>query len=181
MKGDCSVMMDGGRRDDDLGDLRLRGDRGDGERQRREAEADQHVHLVVDDELLGEALGDVRRAGVVLDDQLDLLARDRGAVLLHPQLRARLDLLAGAGAAPVIGRMSPILTASCAAAGAAMDASAAAAAAPSTALRVRANEFTGLLLDMRRSSPSFLFVVRTTIRIANRIGLRLQIASRFAA
>ena len=56
-----------------------------------------HVDLVVDDQLLREALGVVGDAGVVLDDELDLLAGDGVAVLLHVELDGRLDLLAGRG------------------------------------------------------------------------------------
>ena len=57
-------------------------------------------HLVVDDQLLRQTLGHVGDAGVVLDDQLDLLARDRIALLLHVQLRRRLDLPARRGERP---------------------------------------------------------------------------------
>ena len=53
--------------------------------------------LVVDDQLLRQPLGDVGHAGVVLDDELDLLAGDRVAVLLHVELHGRLDLAAGRG------------------------------------------------------------------------------------
>ena len=67
------------------------------ERERRQAEAGQHRHLVVDDQFLGDALGDVGVAGVVLDNDLDLLAGHRRAVLLHEELDGRLDLPAGRG------------------------------------------------------------------------------------
>ena len=66
----------GARRHHDFGHLRLRRERRDGERDRREAEARDEGDLVVDDEFLRNALGHIGRAGVVLDDQLDLLAGD---------------------------------------------------------------------------------------------------------
>src|SRR5262249_52775151 len=47
-----------------------------------------------DDELLRQALGIVGNAGVVLDDQVDLLAGDGRAVLVHIGLDAGLNLLA---------------------------------------------------------------------------------------
>ena len=50
-------------------------------RGRRDAEAGEEVDLVVDDQLLREALGVVGHGAVVLDDDLDLLAGDRVAVL----------------------------------------------------------------------------------------------------
>ena len=96
------------------------------------------VDLVVDDQLLRDALGDVGDAGVVLDDQLDLLAGDRVAVLLHVELappprsggRSRRT-------GPVIGRIRPIFTVSCAIA-APLSASMA-AAAPTALNKVRLN------------------------------------------
>ena len=53
--------------------------------------------MVVGDEFLGEPLGDVGRAGVVLEDEIDLLAGDRVAVLRDVKLGAGLLLLAGRG------------------------------------------------------------------------------------
>ncbi len=65
--------------------------------ERRDAEAGEHVDLVVHHQLLREALGHVRQAGVVLDDELDLLARHGVAVLRHVEPRRGLDLAAGGG------------------------------------------------------------------------------------
>src|SRR5262249_34888974 len=56
-----------------------------------------HGDLVVDDQLLRQALGVVGHAGVVLDDQIDLLAADGRAVLVHVLLDAGLHLLADRG------------------------------------------------------------------------------------
>ena len=64
---------------------------------RRQAEARQHGDLVVDDEFLRQPLGDVGHAGVVLEDHLDLLAGDRGAVARLVELHRGVDLLAGRG------------------------------------------------------------------------------------
>ena len=86
----------GRRGGDDLGNLGLGGDWRDRERQRGEAEAHQRLGVVVADQLLGEALGDVGRASVVLDDERDLLSRHRVAVHLDIELGSRLFLLAGA-------------------------------------------------------------------------------------
>jgi hypothetical protein len=72
--------------------LALRHDRRHGERGWRDAGAD-HADLVVDDKLLRETLGVIRHAGVVLDDQLDLLAGNRRPVLRHIELGGRGDLL----------------------------------------------------------------------------------------
>ena len=80
---------------DDFGNLRLRGDRRRCQRERREPETHQHLGVIVADQLLGQALGDVGRAGVVLDLEDDLLAGDRVTVLLHVELSAGALLLAG--------------------------------------------------------------------------------------
>ena len=64
---------------------------------RRDAHAGQHVDLVVDDQLLREAARLVGQAGVVLDDQLDLLACYRVAMLRHIQACSGFDLAAGGG------------------------------------------------------------------------------------
>ena len=45
--------------------------------ERRETEAGEHVDLVVDDHLLRDPPRRVGDAGVVLEDDLDLAARDR--------------------------------------------------------------------------------------------------------
>jgi len=58
------------------------------------------VHLVIDDELLGETLGVVWHGAVVLENHLDLLARNGRAMLLHVELHAGIDLLAGRGLRP---------------------------------------------------------------------------------
>ena len=80
---------------DDLRHFRFGRDRRDGERQRGEAEAHQRLGVVVGDEVLGEALGHVGRAGIVLDLEDDLLAGDRVAMELDVEIGARLLLLAG--------------------------------------------------------------------------------------
>ncbi len=69
------------------------------ERGRRHAEAGDEIDLVVDDQLLRGGLGLVRNRGVVLEDDLDLLAGDGVALLLHVELDRVLDLLAGRGLA----------------------------------------------------------------------------------
>ena len=66
-------------------------------RGRRDAEAGEHVDLVVDHQLLREAARGVGHGGVVLDDHLDLAAGDRVAVLRHVELDRRVDLPAGGG------------------------------------------------------------------------------------
>jgi hypothetical protein len=68
------------------------------ERERREAEAREHAHLLLHDELLREALGRFRcDTRVVLDDEIDLAACDRVAILLHVEPARGLELLAGRG------------------------------------------------------------------------------------
>ena len=64
------------------GVLDFGGERRDRERRRRDAEAGEEGHLVVDDQVLRDALGIVGNGAVVLDDELDLLAGDGVAVLL---------------------------------------------------------------------------------------------------
>jgi hypothetical protein len=111
MKGDCSVIEEVACRHDDLRRLRLRRQRRDREGERRQAETGQEGDLVVDQKFLRDAAGHVGRAGIVLDDQLDRLARDGCAVLGNVELRRGLDLPAGRAAkGPVIGRIRPILT-----------------------------------------------------------------------
>ena len=74
------------------------GDVGGGQRIRRQREAGEDVGVVAHDELLRQALGDVGRdAAGVLADELDLLAGDGVAVLLHVELDAVVDLVAGVG------------------------------------------------------------------------------------
>ena len=67
-------------------------------------EAGEDVDLVAHDQLLRQALGDVGRdaAGVLADD-LDLLAGDGVAVLLHVELDAVVHLRAGIGELARIG------------------------------------------------------------------------------
>ena len=64
----------------------------------RQREAGEDVDVVAHDQFLREPLGDVGRdaAGVLADD-LDLLAGDRVAVLLHVELDAVVHLGAGIG------------------------------------------------------------------------------------
>ena len=56
--------------------------------------------LVVHHQLLGQPLGHIGIAGIVLDDQFDLLAGNRVAVLLHVEPGAGGELLAGRGERP---------------------------------------------------------------------------------
>ena len=58
----------------------------------RQAKPSHDGDLVLDDQLLSQALSHVRHAGIILDDQLDLLAGNRVALLLHVELGGRLDL-----------------------------------------------------------------------------------------
>ncbi|CCE10035.1 hypothetical protein BRAS3843_370020 [Bradyrhizobium sp. STM 3843] len=76
-------------------DLALGRQRRRSERGRRDAEACDHIDLVVDDQFLRQPLGVVGQRGVVLEDDLDLLAGDGVAVLLHVELDGIVDLLAG--------------------------------------------------------------------------------------
>jgi len=90
---------DGGARDHHHGrDLGLGHQRAVGEHGRRDPAA-EHLHLVVDDHLLDQAAGVVGHAGVVAQDQLDLLAGDHVAVLLEVEARAGGGLPAGSGEA----------------------------------------------------------------------------------
>ena len=85
--------------------LRLGRDVAGRERVRRQHEARQDVDLVAHHQFLREALGHVRRdAADVLADELDLLAGDRVAVLLHVELDAVVDLVAGVGELARIGQ-----------------------------------------------------------------------------
>ena len=80
--------------------LRLGRERRRRHRRRRHAEARDDVHLVIDEELLGEPLGVVGNGAVVLEQNLDLLAGDRRTMLLHVELDAGIDLLAGRSLRP---------------------------------------------------------------------------------
>src|ERR1700730_12341958 len=75
------------------------GDRRHGHRARRDAGGQQR-YLVVDDQLLGEPLGVVGDAGVVAEDQLDLLAGDAVAMLRHVELGRGGDFTAARGVRP---------------------------------------------------------------------------------
>ena len=78
--------------------FRLLRDGGGSDRIRRQHPAGQDVHLVANDEFLRQPLGKVgRNAANVLADDLDLLAGNGVAVLLHVGLDAVLDLDAGVG------------------------------------------------------------------------------------
>src|SRR5439155_3641882 len=66
-----------------------------GEGGRRNTESGDEMDLVVDDQFLREALGVVGNRAVVLEDDLDLLAGDGVALLLHVKLNGVVDLLAG--------------------------------------------------------------------------------------
>ena len=88
---------DGSARDHHHGrDLGLGHERAVGEHRRRDPAADD-LHLVVDDHLLDQAARVVGNAGVVAQDQFDLLAGDHAAVLLDVQPRAGRGLPAGRG------------------------------------------------------------------------------------
>jgi len=91
--GEASVI-DECRGHHDFGHFRLRGDRRDRKRNRRQAETGQHGDLVVDHEFLRHAFGDIGHAGVVLEDHFDLLAGDRSAVARLVELHRGIDLLA---------------------------------------------------------------------------------------
>jgi hypothetical protein len=73
-------------------------------------------NLVVDDQLLCQALGVVGNTGIILDDEIDLLAGDGVAVLLHVKLDAGLHLLADGARPPVRGSTRPTFAVSWAAA-----------------------------------------------------------------
>ena len=85
----------GAGRGDDLRHLGFGRERRDRERRRRDAEAGEEVHLVVDDQVLRDALGVVGNGAVILDDEFDLLAGDGVAVLRHEELDGGGFLLAG--------------------------------------------------------------------------------------
>ena len=81
-----------------------------GQSERREAEAHQHFGVIVADQLFRQPLGDVSRAGVVLDLEDDLLAGDRVAMLLHIKLCPARSCLPVDACGPVIGRIMPMVT-----------------------------------------------------------------------
>ena len=83
---------------------------GHGDRIRRERGAGKDVHVVARDEFLREPGGDVRRdaAGVLAND-LDLLAGDGIALLLHVELDAVVHLRGKIGELPGIGHDHPDL------------------------------------------------------------------------
>ena len=56
--------------------------------------------MIVDDQFLRQPLGVVGHAAGIAQDDLDLLAGDRVAVLLHVEIDGGLDLLAGRGLLP---------------------------------------------------------------------------------
>ena len=87
----------GRRHHHDFRNLGLGGDRRRRQRAGREPKTGKEGDLVVHHQLLGEPLGHVGIAGVVADDQFDLLAGNRVAVLLHVELGAGGELLAGRG------------------------------------------------------------------------------------
>ena len=101
----------GARRGDDFRRLGFGGERRNGHRRGRDAEAGEEGHLVVDDQVLRDALGIVRNSAVVLDDEFDFLAGNSVAVLLPckawPPAASCLPVDC---CWPVIGRMKPILT-----------------------------------------------------------------------
>jgi hypothetical protein len=64
------------------GDFSLDRQRRDTQRGRRDA-AEKQRHLVIDNEFLRQAFADIRHAGIIFEDDLDLPADHRGTVLLH--------------------------------------------------------------------------------------------------
>src|SRR5262249_36403962 len=73
---------------DDGRDLRLCDELAIGEHGWRDSAADD-VHFVVDDHLLHETPRIVGHAGIIPEDDFDLLAGDRVTVVLHIEPRAR--------------------------------------------------------------------------------------------
>ena len=113
--------------------LRLGRDVARRQRVRRQHEAREDVDIVAHDQLLREALGDVRRdAAGVLADEFDLAARDGVAVLLHVELDGVVHLRRRCRrTGPEYGMIRPILIGGCCApAGAAASMTAASAAKP---------------------------------------------------
>src|SRR5262249_30380005 len=80
---------------DDFRRLALAGERSDRKGRGGYAEAGEESDLVVDDEILRDALGVVGHRAVVLDDQLDLLAGNSVAMLRHIKLGSGGLLFAG--------------------------------------------------------------------------------------
>ena len=85
----------GSRQHRDLEHLGFGRERRNRKRAGRERKAGQHRNLVVDDQFLREALGVIGITAIIFDDKLDLLARDRVAILLHVEFCAGNHLLAG--------------------------------------------------------------------------------------
>ncbi len=83
----------GARHHHHVGGLRLGRERAHRHGARGQRRAD-HRDLLIDDQFLRQPLGVIRNAGIVAHDQLDLAARDGGAVLLHVEPGGGLDLLA---------------------------------------------------------------------------------------
>jgi hypothetical protein len=71
---------------------------------RRDHKTGENVDMIVDQQLLRQTLGLVRRAGRILADQFDLLAGDRVAVLLHVELDAVVHLRGSIGELAGIAR-----------------------------------------------------------------------------
>ena len=86
----------GARDHDDGRDLRLGDERTIGKHGRRDPAGDD-VHLVVDDHLLHEAPRVVGHAGIIAQDDFDLLAGDHVAVVLEVKSRAGRGLPTGGG------------------------------------------------------------------------------------
>ena len=82
----------GGRDRADVEHLLPRGDRRQRVARRRQHAADQHVHLVRQDELVGLGDAGVRPALIVLDDQVDLGAAEHALVLVQIHLEAVLHV-----------------------------------------------------------------------------------------
>ena len=79
---------------DHQGCFGLGGNRGRSQGQRRQAKTGQHANLVVDHQLLRNALGDIRRAGVVLHNQFHFFASNHVAVLRHVKFGSGFNLFA---------------------------------------------------------------------------------------
>ena len=94
----------GGCGHDHLGCFGLGGNGGCSQGRWRDAKTSQHIDLVIDHQFLRQAFGDIRDAGVVFDDQLDLAAGHGVAVLRHVEASSRFNLATGGGLLPGHGQ-----------------------------------------------------------------------------
>src|SRR5215831_17099278 len=75
-------------------------ERCDGERDRGEPKASKNIHPLTDQKLLGNAPAVVSNTRVIAQDELDFLAINARAILLHIEAGTRFDLLAGSRKRP---------------------------------------------------------------------------------